>query len=114
MNSKISLYGIILLLLIIAGQFFYFKYKKNLLLEENILLKKEKKEKLIKIRDSAFVKIKNITELSQKKFDSILNIPPTIKWKKYEKPVYIYRTLDDALDIHSRYKSDTKSAKKNK
>lgn len=111
LKSKIGLYVIIALLVGLIGQFVYFKHENNRLLLENADLKEEKKVELKRVRDSAFVRIETLTQKSNERFDSILNIPPTIKWRKYEKPVYIDRTLDDALRIHSKYKADTRATK---
>ena len=98
------------LLTIIIAQYFFFKYQNNILKNENLELIKEKKEAVKKIRDSAFSKINEITVTSKKRIDSIINIPPTIKWYPYEKPVFTNRSIDDALDVITRYNYNTKEA----
>ncbi len=104
--SKIYKYITFILLILLAIVAVYFKILTNNLTKENNFLKNEKKEEVRRIRDSAFLRVDEITRLSNKKFDSILNIPPTIKWKKYEKLIYTNRSLDDALDVISDYKYD--------
>lgn len=112
-NNKISLYAIIGLLAVMVGGYFYFKNQVSFLENENSDLKEEKKEELKRVRDSAFVKIETLTKRSDERFDSIVNLPPTIKWRKYEVPVYPNRTLDDALDVHSNYKYEQRAKRKN-
>lgn len=104
MKVKLIIGTVVVLLVIIAGQFFYYKHTNSQLRDENegIILKKEKELK--KVRDSAFIKIEGITIKSNERFDSILNLPPTYRWKKFEVPVYIDRTLDEAFDIHEEHK----------
>lgn len=111
MNTKTSIYIVISLILFIVFQYFHFNMKIKNLSQLNIEIKEEKLEEIRKVRDSAINKIENITYESNKRFDSILAIPPKIKWKKYEKPIYIDRTLDDALDIISKYEYDSGTKK---
>lgn len=113
MKSKIISYLAIVLLIGITIQFFYFDSKISELSIKNTELIEEKKKELKQARDSATAKIDTITKSSRKRFDSIVNLPPKIKWKKYEKPIYIDRSLDDAIRIHSKYKSDTGTKGKN-
>jgi len=111
MRDTKTLYIIIGLLVVIGGGFFYFKTITSDLRSENFDLKEKEKVEIRKVRDSAFAKIEDITMRSNERFDSILSIPPIIKWKRYEKPVYIDRTLDGALDIHAKHKADKRAAK---
>lgn len=111
MKSKTFLYLVIAFIILSIGQHFLYKYQNSILVDENFALKKEKKKELKIVRDSAFKKIQEITVLSSKKFDSIINIPEKIKWQFYEKPIYINRNLDTALDIHSEYKANSNAKK---
>ena len=65
-----------------------------------------KKEEISKVKDSLINIYTEKVNISNKRFDSIINLPPKIKWKKYEVPTYINRTLDDALNIHAEYKTN--------
>lgn len=111
MSKKFSIYIITILILSIVFQHIYFNIKTKNLNKLNNKLKKEKLEEVKRVRDSAIYKIEKITITSKKRFDSILSIPPKIKWKKYERPIYIDRTLDDALDIISEYKYNSGTKK---
>ncbi len=113
-SNKVYKVIVLLLLISVGVLFFYSNNRINKLKKENIELKEAKKIELRKVRDSAFVKIDSIVSSSSKKFDSILNIPPTIKWRKYEKPIYINRSLDDALDVISGYKYNKRAEAKDK
>lgn len=113
MTSKLSLYAVIVLLAIIIGQYFITSYQKSQLIKENNLLKVEKTKELIRVRDSAIVTTDKLIKNSKLKLDSLISLPPTIKWKSYEKPVYPNRTLDISLDIHARHKADTRAAEEN-
>lgn len=109
--SKIKNYIITLLLIVLISTVIYYKNLNNHLNKELIEVKVNKKEEITTVRDSAYTEINRIISNSNKKFDSIISIPPKIKWIKYEKPVYIDRTLDDALRIHSEYKAYIKTTK---
>ena len=114
MTSKIYKIIAVLLLILLVSLFLYSNFKIQKLQSENIELKESKRKELIRVRDSAFVKVDSIISLSSKKFDSILSIPPTIKWQKYEKLNYTDRSLDDALDVISNYEYNKKPKGKNK
>lgn len=101
---KAYFYIIIALLILLIGQYFYYKNQNNKLSDTIIELKEEKIKELRKVRDSAYSKIDKITIDSQKRFDSLANLPPTIKYIKYEKSYYYNRSIDDALWILSGYK----------
>ena len=92
---------VIIGLIILSG---YQYYKNTLAIQENLNLKLEKKDAIKKVRDSAFAQINEITIKSKNRFDSIANIPPKIKWYPYEKPIYINRSLNDAINIINDYK----------
>lgn len=109
MKNKIFSYIIIGLLIAIVIQFFYYKSVNSSLTQDNLDLETEKQDELKQVRDSALIKAKQKATLSDKRFDSVVNIPLKIKYIPYEKPIYIDRTLDDALDIHTEYKSDTRT-----
>ena len=102
-SMKTFIISIISFFAILIAQYFYFKVKTNTLKEEIEKVQIENKKTVIKVRDSAFVEINYLVVESQKKIDSIVNLPPKIKWKKYEKPIYIDRTLDNALDVIEYY-----------
>ena len=102
-----------ILLVVIVAQFFWYQNEKSFLEQENLNLIEEKKEDIKKVRDSAFAKINELTTSSKNRFDSILNIPPTIKWYPYEKPIYADRDLDSSLDIITNYHYNGKSKKTN-
>ena len=106
MKTKFFLYIIIALGGLLIGQFFIYKNNISDLEFENQELKEEKKSELKRVRDSSFVKITKLTERVSV-LDSIVSLPPKIKWIKYEKPIYINRSLDDAIRIHSKHKTDT-------
>ena len=103
MKTKTILIIIGILIIVIVGQYFYFKVKTSDLEQENLDLVEEKKVELKQVRDSAFVKIEELTINSQIAFDSILEISQKIKYVPYEKFIYADRNLDDALDIISNY-----------
>jgi len=99
----------IILIIIIIGGFIYFKNKTSDLeykLRENDI--KHKKE-LQAVRDSTHLEIEKITTNYKTKFDSIANAPYKIKYIRYEKPVYIDRTFDDAINIITSYRYNAKS-----
>lgn len=104
LKNKILIALFSILVIGIVAQYFFYKNEVSFLEQENLDLIEEKKDDLKKVRDSAFVKINEITIKSQNRFDSIANIPPTIKWYPYEKPVFTNRTLDIALDSIANYK----------
>lgn len=104
--NKLKTYIIFSLLIFAVGAYFYHRTIVNNLEQEIFTTREEVKKDLKKVRDSAFVEIKNLTKNSEKRFDSIINIPPKIKWKIYEKSIYINRTLDDALIVHSNHKTN--------
>jgi hypothetical protein len=103
MKNKILIGLFAILTIGIVAQYFIYKNEVSFLEQENLDLLEEKKTDLKKVRDSAFVKINEITVNSKNRFDSIANIPPIIKWYPYEKPIFINRDVDSALDIISRY-----------
>jgi hypothetical protein len=105
-NKIILIVGAILLAVIVV-QYFIFKNQQSFLEQQNLDLQEERKTEIKMVRDSAFVKIKELTISSQEKFDSILEINQEIKYIPYEKLIYFDRSLDDALDILSGYKYNT-------
>lgn len=106
-------YIIIALLVLLIGQYFYYRHQNNNLYDTIAELREEQKKELKQARDSAYFKIETITKVSKKKFDSILAIPPTIKYIKYEKPYYVNRSLDDALRLLSTYRYNAKPTEAN-
>jgi len=88
------------------------KNLENKVFEMQENAKKENK----RIRDSAQFTIHKLTKKSKHRFDSIINIPPQYKYKKYEEKIYRNRNLDDALRVHSKHKRDNykRSKKTNK
>ena len=60
MKTKTILIIIGILIIVIVGQYFYFKVKTSDLEQENLDLVEEKKVELKQVRDSAFVKLKNL------------------------------------------------------
>ena len=113
LKSKLLLALFIVLCGAIVSQFFYYKSELSDKDNEIVELKTVKIKNLEEERDLAFDRIDTITTRSKRRFDSIANIPPTIKWKVYEKPVYPNRTLGDALDVHAEYKANTRAETKN-
>ena len=113
MVSKRLLYLFIGLVAIIVGQQVFFRTEIRDLRDEKMDLLSDQKEAIKQIRDSATARIDTLTTNSQKRFDSILKIPAKIKYIPYEKPIYINRTLDDALDVHAKHKAEQRAAKKN-
>lgn len=112
-KGKFALYVIIALMCISAGQYFVFKNKVSSLENENADLKEEKKNELKRVRDSATVRIDTLISRSNRSFDSILKQNVEIKYVPYEKLVYPNRTLDDALDVISKYRYNERAEKKN-
>lgn len=104
-------YLTIVLLGLLIACFVVFKIENTSLKEENANLKDKRKKELRRVRDSASTRIDFIINKSKKELDSIYNLPPQIRWEKYEKTIFIDRTVDDALDIHSEYKSNTRAGK---
>lgn len=104
MKTKVILIAFGVLVAVIVAQFFIYKSQKSFLEQENLELQQEKKEEIKKVRDSAFVKINDLTIDSQNKFDSILKISQKIKYIPYEKLIYPDRNLNDALDVISDYR----------
>lgn len=111
--AKAKLYAIIVLLGAIIGGYIYHQSEIDKLETELFELQEHEKEELRRVRDSAFAEIDTLIIRSDRKFDSILNIPPSVKYIPYEKPVYPDRTLDDALDVHADYKADTRATREN-
>jgi len=106
-------YIIIVILAIIGAGFAYHSAIVNVKDEQILILKAEKlkmqenaKTEKKKIRDSARTAIDEEVKRSNKVFDSILNLPPTYKYIKYEKNIYPNRNLDDALSVHAKHKRD--------
>jgi predicted ferric reductase len=101
--NKIKEYLSIGLIVLIIGIFFYVKtmisnYEKiitELKTEKVKVLKTEKNQIRIK-RDS-------VIKLKLYKYDSLLKVKQEIKYIRYEKPIYINRSLDKSLDILSNY-----------
>lgn len=106
-------YIIIALLVLLIGQYFYYRHQNSKLSDTITELREEQKRELKRARDSAYLKIETITKVSKKSFDSILAIPPTIKYVKYEKPYFINRSLDDALQLLSNYRYNAKPTEAN-
>lgn len=113
MVSKRLLYVFIVLVATIVVQQVIFRTELRDLRDEKMDLLSEQKETIKKVRDAATARIDTLTTKSQKRFDSILRIPAKIKYIPYEKPIYINRTLDDALDVHAKYKAEQDPRKKN-
>lgn len=113
LKTKIILGAFALLIGTITTQYFVYKSTVSDLEQKNIDLEEEKKQAVREERDNATARIDTLTMESTRKFDSILSLPPTIKWKVYEKPVYPNRTLGDALDIHANYKADQRARAEN-
>ena len=76
-----------------------YKIKKNALEEELLSVYEEEKNSLIAERDKLNTIIIENAEQGKKRFDSILNIEPEIKYIRYEKTVYSDRTVDENLTI---------------
>lgn len=106
MWNKIKNNSNIVLLIAIGAIILYFWLKMTSLTKELYDFKIKEKEKLSKVKDSLIYNYSIQLDISKNKFDSVLNLPPTIKWKKYEVPTYINRTLDDALNVHTEYKTN--------
>ena len=101
--SKIKNTAIVVLIaliigIVIYGKMMFSRYEKDLnnLREEKKIELKEEKKKIIIERDS-------LIQLKIIKYDSLLKAKQTIKYVPYEKPVYINRTLNDAINILSNY-----------
>lgn len=103
MNFNIYKYTTIILFISIIGLLIHYFSIQNELYELKVKNTVDI-DKIQKQKDS-------VISDYQHKFDSIIKIPPKIKWKKYEKSIYIDRSLDDALSIHAEYKSNTISKK---
>lgn len=106
LKSKILLGVFIALCGVIVSQFFYYKSESADKDNEIFELKTVRLKDLKQQRDEAFNQIDTLSKNSKRRFDSIINLPPTIKWRKYEVPTYVDRSLDDALDIHAEHKAD--------
>jgi len=111
--NQIKNYIIAILVIGVGVLFLVFKSQVSDLEKENYDLKTSKREELKKVRDSAYLEIDKVLLSSEKTFDSILNIPPKVKYIPYEKPVYPNRSLDDALLIHADYKANKGAKRKN-
>ena len=103
MINKLKDYLIVVLIVAVIASFLYARflekdYSKQLLELKKARVKELKSEKIkvINERDS-------LIELGIIKYDSLLNVKPEIKYIKYEVPVYINRTLDDAIGVLSDY-----------
>jgi len=103
-TSKIGLYVIIALLVSLGGMYFYFSNKMSFLESENADLKEEKKNELKRVRDSIITRNDTLVVHSRRDFDSILRSNVQIKYIPYEKLIYSNRSLDDALDVISKYR----------
>lgn len=71
-------------------------------------LKLEKTTEVKRVRDSATTKINTLVFDSQLKFDSLIYLNGKLKYRRYEKPIYIDRNLDDALDVLNKYRYNKK------
>lgn len=115
MKTKL-LYGVVTVLLAATAYLKIQNYSKDSKitdLESTVFEMQENiKKDLKKIRDSALSESTKAAKKSKKSFDSILNIPLTIKYVRYEEKVYANRNLDDALRVHSEYKRSSNKGSK--
>jgi uncharacterized membrane protein len=82
--------------------------KLNTELNEEIdRLVEERKAEVKIMRDSAQLAVAKEAAKGKKRFDSILNLPPTIIYRPYVKEVYPNRDLNTALRVHSEHKQDS-------
>jgi len=111
--QKAQPYIIIALLILLIGLYFYFDWKTNKIQSEFLEYKTKEKVELIRVRDSASLRIDQVIEKSNKRIDSIANLPLKIKYIPYEKPYFINRNLDTSLDILSTYRYNAKPTETN-
>lgn len=111
--QKAQPYIIIALLILLIGLYFYFDWRTNKIQSELLEYKTKEKVELIRVRDSASLRIDQIIERSNKRIDSIANLPLKIKYVKYEKSYYYNVDLDTALDILSGFKYNAKPTEAN-
>jgi hypothetical protein len=111
MKTKLLSFGAIATFSALSGWIIYLKIEssnKDKIIQEQYVeidrLIEEKKTELKSIRDSAQLAIKKEVKEGQKRFDSIINIPPRIQYIRYEEKIYVNRSLDDALRVHAEYK----------
>jgi len=109
--NKIILGGVVTIILALTGFLVSANIRNKKLQKENDSyviditdLKLEKTTEVKRVRDSATTKINTLVFDSQLKFDSLIYLNGKLKYRRYEKPIYIDRNLDDALDVLSKYK----------
>jgi len=112
MKNKLIITGFTILLIILGVfVFLYNTEKKDRLSAENKYAE-EKKEALRKLSDSLNDTFEVKTNEFLLEINYLSNLEQKIKYIPYEKDVYPNRTLDDALDVHSKRKANSKSRKK--
>lgn len=109
LNKTINL---ILLIALGVFVFLYFNEKFN---SENLEDKylQEKKEDLRKQAEKLNLSFKEKTNSLQFKIDSLKKIERDIRYIPYEKPIYIDRTLDDALRVFSEHPANKRTTNSN-
>ena len=118
--NKFILGGVILVVLTLSGFLVSANLKNSKLSTENndyvieiTDLKLQKTEEIKRVRDSATTKIKELIYNSELKFDSIIYLNSKLKYKRYEKLIYVNRSLDDALHVLSTYKYNERTKSNN-
>ena len=101
-------------LLFIALSYYTIKFYLSSIYQENEKNKiiKERDDEYSRIRDSSLVENKKSLEFLIEENDSlIIKLKQKPKFIPYEKAIYVNRNLNDALDVHSRYKYNKRAAK---
>jgi di/tricarboxylate transporter len=107
-----SKYIIVLLTLLLIGGYIYHKNTLSLYNDKIRTIDIENKKRLKMVRDSLHHQIDTVATYYEKKFDSIATSPLKVKYIYYEKPVYVNRTIDDAISIIADYEYNNEGAKK--
>ena len=119
--NKFIIGGAIIIMLSLIGFLTKSNIDNNKLYKEIVLkdlelseLKLKHLEELNEIQINVQKEIDNLASTSQIKFDSVLYLNSKLKYRKYEKPIYIDRNLDDALLVLSKYRYDKDTTEINK
>lgn len=119
--NKFIIGGAIIIMLSLIGFLTKSNIDNNKLYKEIVLkdlelseLKLKHLEELNEIQINVQKEIDNLVSTSQIKFDSLLYLNSKLKYRKYEKPIYIDRNLDDALLVLSKYRYDKDTTEINK
>jgi hypothetical protein len=109
MKNKLILAGFVLLSITIGVFAFLYFTEKSARLSAEDKYAEEKKEALRNQADILHVEFETITNDLQSEIHYLSNLEQEIRYVPYEKAIYIDRSLDDAIIIHTNRKANKRA-----